>query len=64
MYKGHDTLFPAFWEIGSGVMTPRMLPGLVTWCTSTRVVRVDTVLLAAHRQTVLLRVWCMQLLWT
>ena len=32
--------------------------------TSTRVVRVDTVLLAAHRQTVLLRVWCMQLRWT
>lgn len=45
-------------------MTPRMLSDLVTWYASTRVVRVDTVLLAAHRQTVLLRVWCMQLRWT
>ena len=41
-----------------------MLSDLVTWYASTRVVRVDTVLLAAHRQTVLLRVWCMQLRWT
>lgn len=41
-----------------------MLSGLVTWYASTRVVRVDTVLPAAYRQTELLRVWCMQLRWT